>query len=25
MSGFKVVKADGPVGCKFEYTETLSK
>ncbi len=23
MSGFKVVKADGPVGCKFEYVETL--
>jgi branched-chain amino acid transport system substrate-binding protein len=23
MSGFKVVKAEGPVGCKFEYAETL--
>jgi branched-chain amino acid transport system substrate-binding protein len=23
MSGFKVVKADGPVGCKFDYVETL--
>jgi branched-chain amino acid transport system substrate-binding protein len=23
MSGFKVVKADGPVGCKFEYAEIL--
>jgi branched-chain amino acid transport system substrate-binding protein len=23
MSGFKVVKADGPVGCKFEYVEVL--
>jgi branched-chain amino acid transport system substrate-binding protein len=23
MSGFKVVKADGPIGCKFEYAETL--
>ena len=23
MSGFKVVKADGPVGCKFEFVETL--
>jgi len=23
MSGYKVVKADTPVGCKFEYVETL--
>jgi len=23
MSGFKVVKADNPIGCKFEYVETL--
>jgi len=23
MSGFKVVKADGPIGCKFEYAEIL--
>ena len=23
MSGFKVVKADGPVGCKFEFVEVL--
>jgi branched-chain amino acid transport system substrate-binding protein len=23
MSGLKVVKADGPVGCKFEFTEVL--
>jgi len=24
MSGFQVVKADGPVGCKFGYVETLN-
>jgi branched-chain amino acid transport system substrate-binding protein len=23
MSGFKVVKADGPIGCKFEFAEVL--
>jgi len=23
MSGFKVVKADGPIGCKFEFEEVL--
>jgi branched-chain amino acid transport system substrate-binding protein len=23
MSGFKVVKATGPIGCKFDYAETL--
>ena len=23
MSGFKVVKADGPVGCKYEFAEVL--
>jgi branched-chain amino acid transport system substrate-binding protein len=23
MSGFKVVKADGPVGCKFQFAEVL--
>ena len=23
MSGFKVVKAEGPVGCKFEFVEVL--
>ncbi len=23
MSGFQVVKADGPIGCKFGYVETL--
>jgi hypothetical protein len=23
MSGFKVVKADAPIGCKFEFAEVL--
>jgi len=23
MSGFKVVKADGPVGCKFQFETIL--
>ena len=23
MSGFKVVKSEGPVGCKFEFAEVL--
>lgn len=23
MSGYKVVKADGPIGCKYQYVETL--
>jgi hypothetical protein len=25
MSGFKVVKADTPIGCKFEFVQVLKE